>query len=173
MICQENYLVGKYWELISLPIWVKCQKGPFKSLHNASYYLLGIRFIWFHSEGRYDIDDWMVIFPQVLIISARHTNFFVKVYCNAMVVNAVLTAYRVIICQCHDLSFFICQDLSLSIGFESFSDFPESWVWLRADFQIGSRVLKKVFWTFFIYIYGIQCDFMPKSCWKHSNFENR
>ena len=26
---------------------------------------------------------------------------------------------------------------------------------------------------FLIYIYGIQCDFMPKSCWKHSNFENR
>ena len=26
---------------------------------------------------------------------------------------------------------------------------------------------------FLIYIYGIQCDFIPKSCWKHSNFENR
>ena len=26
---------------------------------------------------------------------------------------------------------------------------------------------------FLIYIYGIQCDFMPTSCWKHSNFENR
>ena len=26
---------------------------------------------------------------------------------------------------------------------------------------------------FLIYIYGIQCDFMPKSCWKQSNFENR
>ena len=27
--------------------------------------------------------------------------------------------------------------------YESFSDVPESWVWLRADFQSGSRVLKK------------------------------
>ena len=32
--------------------------------------------------------------------------------------------------------------------YDSFSDVPESWVWLRADFQSGSRVLKKVFWTF-------------------------
>ena len=34
--------------------------------------------------------------PQVLIISAHQTNFFVKKYCNAMIVNAVLTAYHVI-----------------------------------------------------------------------------
>ena len=26
---------------------------------------------------------------------------------------------------------------------------------------------------FLIYIYGIQCNFMQKSCWKHQNFENR
>ena len=32
--------------------------------------------------------------------------------------------------------------------YESFSDVGESWVWLRADFQSGSRVLKKVSWTF-------------------------
>ena len=44
---------------------------------------------------------------------------------------------------------------------------------LRADFQSGSRVLKRCSEPFLIYIYGIQCDFMPKSCWKHSNFENR
>ena len=32
--------------------------------------------------------------------------------------------------------------------YESFSDVGESWVWWRADFQSGSRVLKKVLWTF-------------------------
>ena len=32
--------------------------------------------------------------------------------------------------------------------YESFSDVGESWIWWRADFQNGSRVLKKVFWTF-------------------------
>ena len=57
--------------------------------------------------------------------------------------------------------------------YESFATVGEFRVWWRADFQSGSRVLKKVFWTFLIYIYGIQCDFMPKSCWKHSNFEFR
>ena len=33
-------------------------------------------------------------------------------------------------------------------SYESFSDVGESCVWWRADFQSGSRVLKKVFWTF-------------------------
>ena len=46
-------------------------------------------------------------------------------------------------------------------GYESFATVGEIRVWWRADFQSGSRVLKKVFWT------------MQKSCWKHSNFENR
>ena len=39
----------------------------------------------------------------------------------------------------------------------------DSWVRWRAVFQSGSRVLKKVFWTFSVYIYGIQCDIMQKS----------
>ena len=38
--------------------------------------------------------------------------------------------------------------------YESFSDVPESWVWLRGNFQSGSRVLKKVFWTFpYLYLW--------------------
>ena len=111
------------------------------SLCTMHLIIFWIRFIWFHSERRYDIDDWMVIFPQVLIISARHTNFFVKVYCNAVVVNAVLTAYRVIICQCHDLSFFICQDLSLSIVYNSLwlvhpSSTKESFLLLMSGYLI-------------------------------------
>ena len=57
--------------------------------------------------------------------------------------------------------------------YESFSDVGESWVWWRADFQSGSSAKKRCSEPFLIYIYGIQCDFMPKSCWKHSNFENR
>ena len=37
---------------------------------------------------------------------------------------------------------------------DSLSDVPESWVWLRADFQSGSRMLKKVFWTFsYLYLW--------------------
>ena len=32
--------------------------------------------------------------------------------------------------------------------YETVADGPESWVWWRADFQSGSEVLKKVFWTF-------------------------
>ena len=58
-------------------------------------------------------------------------------------------------------------------AYDSFSDVPESWVWWRADFQCGSRMLKKVFWTFSYLYLWLQCGFMQKSCWKHSNFENR
>ena len=38
--------------------------------------------------------------------------------------------------------------------YDSVADVPESWVLLRADFQSGSRVLKKVFWTFsYLYLW--------------------
>ena len=40
-------------------------------------------------------------------------------------------------------------------------------------FKVVLECLKRCSEPFLIYIYGIQCDFMPKSCWKHSNFENR
>ena len=40
-------------------------------------------------------------------------------------------------------------------------------------FKVVLECLKRISEPFLIYIYGIQCDFMPKSCWKHSNFENR
>ena len=40
-------------------------------------------------------------------------------------------------------------------------------------FKVVLECLKRSSEPFLIYIYGIQCDFMPKSCWKHSNFENR
>ena len=50
------------------------------------------------------------------------------------------------------------------VVYESFSDVGESRVWWKADFQSGSRVLKRGSEPFLIYIYGIQCDFMPKSC---------
>ena len=40
------------------------------------------------------------------------------------------------------------------LRYDSFSDVGESWVWLRANFQSGSRVLKKVFWTFsYLYLW--------------------
>ena len=37
-------------------------------------------------------------------------------------------------------------------------------------FKVVLECLKRISEPFLIYIYGIQCDFMPKSCWKHSNF---
>ena len=40
----------------------------------------------------------------------------------------------------HKVCHFLCM-------YDSFSDVGESSVWWRADFQSGSRVLKKVFWT--------------------------
>ena len=48
--------------------------------------------------------------------------------------------------------------------YESVADVSESWVWWRADFQSGSRVLKRCSEPFLTYIYAIECDFMPKSC---------
>ena len=40
------------------------------------------------------------------------------------------------------------------MGYELFSDVGESRVWWRADFQSGSGVLKKVFWTFsYLYLW--------------------
>ena len=39
-------------------------------------------------------------------------------------------------------------------------------------FKVVLECLKRSSKPFLIYIYGIQCDFMPKICWKHSNFEN-
>ena len=40
------------------------------------------------------------------------------------------------------------SERQIQFRYESFSDVGESWVWWRADFQSGSRVLKKVSWTF-------------------------
>ena len=39
-------------------------------------------------------------------------------------------------------------------------------------FKVILECLKRCSDSFLIYIYGIQCDFMAKSCWKHSNFKN-
>ena len=38
--------------------------------------------------------------------------------------------------------------------YETVADVPESWVWWWADFQSGSRMLKKVSWTFsYLYLW--------------------
>ena len=43
---------------------------------------------------------------------------------------------------------------SIQSQYDKVADVPESWVWWRAVFQNGSRVLKKVFWTFsYLYLY--------------------
>ena len=52
----------------------------------------------------------------------------------------------------------------MKLLYESFATVGEIRVRWRADFQSGSRVLKRCSEPFLIYIYGIQCDFMPKSC---------
>ena len=56
--------------------------------------------------------------------------------------------------------------------YDAVSDVVESGVHWRSDFQIGSRVLKICFKPIFMHIYGMQYDFMHRSCWNHSNFEN-
>ena len=73
----------------------------------------------------------------------------------------------------HDCKEFATDWFQGETQYGTVADVPESWVWWRADFQSCFRVLKRCFEPFLIYIYGIQCDFMPKSCWKHSNFEKR
>ena len=57
-------------------------------------------------------------------------------------------------------------------GYDAVSDVVESGVHWRSDFQIGSRVLKICFKPILMHIYGMQYDFMHRSCWNHSNFEN-
>ena len=49
-------------------------------------------------------------------------------------------------------------------GYDAVSDVVESGVHWRSDFQIGSRVLKKCYKPILMHIYGIQCDFMHRSC---------
>ena len=56
--------------------------------------------------------------------------------------------------------------------YDTVSDVVESGVQWRSNFQIGSRVLKICFKPIFMHIYGMQYDFMHRSCWNHSNFEN-
>ena len=52
--------------------------------------------------------------------------------------------------------------------YETVATVPVSWVRWRAVFQSGSRVLKKVFWTFSHIYRWHKMWFMQKSCWKHS-----
>ena len=48
--------------------------------------------------------------------------------------------------------------------YDAVSDVVESGVQSRSNFQIGSRVLKICFKPILMHIYGIQCDFMHRSC---------
>ena len=56
--------------------------------------------------------------------------------------------------------------------YDAVSDVVESGVHWRSNFQIGSGVLKNCYRPNLMHIYGTQCDFMHRSCWNHSNFEN-
>ena len=55
---------------------------------------------------------------------------------------------------------------SWALQYDSVADVQESWVWLRADFQSGSRVLKKVFWTFSYLYIDISIAYNVISCQK-------
>ena len=48
--------------------------------------------------------------------------------------------------------------------YDAVSDVLESGVHWRSDFQIGSRVLKICFKPILMHIYGMQYDFMHRSC---------
>ena len=48
--------------------------------------------------------------------------------------------------------------------YDAVSDVVESRVHQRSDFQIGSRVLKICFKPILMHIYGMQYDFMHRSC---------
>ena len=48
--------------------------------------------------------------------------------------------------------------------YDAVSDVVESGVQSRFNVQIGSRVLKKCYKPIIMHIYGIQYDFMHKSC---------
>ena len=56
--------------------------------------------------------------------------------------------------------------------YDAVSDVVEFGVHWRSDFQIGTRVLKICLKPIIMHIYGMQYDFMHRSCWNHSNFEN-
>ena len=61
----------------------------------------------------------------------------------------------------------LCQlliRLSTRGVFDTVSDVVESGVHWRSDFQIGPRVLKICFKPIFMHIYGMQYDFMHRSC---------
>ena len=48
--------------------------------------------------------------------------------------------------------------------YDTVSDVVESGVHWGSNFQIGSRVLKNCYKPILMHIYGIQCDFMHRSC---------
>ena len=56
--------------------------------------------------------------------------------------------------------------------YDTVATVPERWVWWRAVFQSGSRVLKKVFWTFFSELRSAEVDpyfkreQIPKTMWQ-------
>ena len=56
--------------------------------------------------------------------------------------------------------------------YDAVSDVVGSGVQWGSNFQIGSSVLKNCYRPNLMHIYGIQCDFMHRSCWNHSNIEN-
>ena len=56
------------------------------------------------------------------------------------------------------------DNLAVFCADDAVSDVVESGVHWRSDFQIGSRVLKICFKPILMHIYGMQYDFMHRSC---------
>ena len=82
-----------------------------------------------------------------------YTLLYSVILCYTLLYSVILCytlLYSVILCYTLLYSVILCYTLlhSVSLCYETVADVPESWVWWRVNFQSGSRVLKKVFWTF-------------------------
>ena len=67
---------------------------------------------------------------------------------------------------CSSQKLFLILDIlaKFKVQYDAVSDVVESGVHQRADFQIGSRVLKICFKPILMHIYGMQYDLMHRSC---------
>ena len=83
--------------------------------------------------------------------------------------NRIMWLFRISCFACRRL----CYVISKLWIYDKVASVPESWVQWRAVFQSGSRVLKRMIWTFFIYIYaidyGIHSKHQTLKLWKSLN----
>ena len=129
-------------------LWVICQISFYKVLIEINFTWLKHLARMTHGENR----DWISIFThtapsQNLSVSFNITNIFKTLVCLSAPVIGKTSFF---VSQLNLLSAFISHMSSVMKNspplYESFATVGEIRVWWRADFQSGSRVLKKVFW---------------------------